>query len=341
MPTKPSAYVSIKKREKLTKEGSEKETFHLTLDLEQAKIDYAVGDCIAIYPQNDPQLVASILSHFSESPDTLVNEENTFEQFLLHHANLIRAPKALYQKLGVEKTDYLIALLPCSISAKEFCSHLSPILPRFYSIASSMHEVGKSADLTVTVNPNPDGFPIPFGTCSHFLCHRAPLDQPIIPIYHHTSSHFHLPKESYDKPIIMVGPGTGIAPFRGFMQERVARNGCSENWIFFGEQREAFDFYYKDEWQKYIEMNQLRFDTAFSRDGKEKIYVQDRMLENQEEIWKWLEKGAYFFVCGDAKKMARDVDLTLKQIIQNHTNIDPKDYIKKLKSEKRYLRDVY
>lgn len=332
-----TSLVSIKKRTRLTKEGSEKETFHLELDLSSTAISYSVGDCVAIYPHNDPALVQAILKQFPYDPKTMVTEEETFHDFLLKKANLIRAPRKLCERLGKPKVDYLISLLPCEMEPKEFCSLLAPMIPRFYSIASSMNQSDKTADLTVTINANPEGYPTPYGTCSHFLCHRAPLNRPIVSLYHHKSDGFYLPPESCDKPIIMIGPGTGVAPFRGFMQERT----YSQNWLFFGEQRKKLDFYYEQEWKRYEQEGKLRVTTAFSRDQKEKVYVQDRMLEHQKELFDWLQKGAYLFVCGDAKRMAKAVEQTLKQIIQNQSSEDPKSYIRDLKSQKRYLRDVY
>lgn len=330
-------FVPIVRRERLTKEGSDKETFHLELDLSGTNINYSVGDCVAIYPHNDPKLVETILSHFPEDRSSMVTESDTFHNFLKQKANLLRAPKKLRDKLGVEKVDYLTSLLPCPLSAKEFCSYLAPLLPRFYSIASSMKSVKNRIDLLITINENPADFPLPYGTCSHYLCHRAPINQPLVSLYHERSKNFYLSPESSDKPIIMIGPGTGIAPFRGFMQERT----CPKNWIFFGERRKAYDFYYEDEWQAYINQNKLRLTTAFSRDGDEKVYVQHKMLEHQKEIWEWLEQGAYIFVCGDAKKMAKDVEKALIQIITTHSDCEPKAYIKNLKRQNRYQRDVY
>ncbi len=337
------SFVSITKRQCLTGEESEKETFHLELDLSNCGINYAVGDCVAIYPKNDPHLVQQILDNFPDDPDTIVKEEITFRDFLLNEANLIRAPRKLMEAAG-KKGEYLTDLLPCPLSAKEFCSYLAPIIPRFYSIASSMSEVGKSAHLTVTINKNPPGFPNLFGTCSHYLCHRAPLNEPVIKLYHHPSRTFGLPQEAKEKPIIMVGPGTGIAPFRGFMQERQLQGASAKNWLFFGEQREKSDFYYKEDWDQFQQKGLLQLDTAFSRDSTQKIYVQHKMLEKGAELWKWLQEGAYLFVCGDASKMAKDVEAALQKIIETEGKMstdDAKGYLKTLKKEKRYLRDVY
>ena len=200
-----------------------------------------------------------------------------------------------------------------------------------------MKSVKKRVDLLITINETPPNFPLPYGTCSHYLCHRAPINQPMVSLYHEKSKNFFLTPESADKPIIMIGPGTGIAPFRGFMQER----SCPKNWIFFGERRQAYDFYYQEEWQTYIDQGKLRLTTAFSRDGDKKVYVQHKMLKYQKEIWQWLEQGAYIFVCGDAKVMAKDVDNALKQIISSNSSHDPKTYIKNLRLQKRYQRDVY
>ena len=331
--------VCIKERVRLN-ENSDKETFHIVLDLSNTDLTYSVGDCVAVYPHNDPDLIEAIMAHFGSNGEEQVVDRKgdtySFADFLTRKANLLRSPK----QLG--SGDHVWAALQSrdDLNPQSFSKLLAPLLPRFYSIASSMEAVGKEMHLTVTINENPSHFPTKFGTCSHYLCKRAPLLEPCISIYMQKAKSFYLSPESFQKPIIMIGPGTGIAPFRGFLQERM-KKGSSENWIFFGERREKQDYYYREEWQKAIEEGQLQLDTAFSRDGEEKAYVQHRMLEKSQELWQWLEKGAYFFVCGDAKRMAKEVDQTLQSIIEKEGRVDPKEYIKNLKKQKRYLRDVY
>lgn len=335
-------------RQRLTDEASEKQTFHLELDLTGTGIVYSVGDCLAVMPHNPPQLVATILDHFSPPSQTTIQtrtgEQLSAEIFLTTHANLLLPPRALTLRYG--EALYLSHLLPSiDMPFEEFCHHLAVLIPRFYSIASSMREVGERAHLTVTLNRNPNNHPLDYGTCSDFLCHRAPLHQPMIAIAHHPARKFGLLPQSDTRPIIMIGPGTGVAPFRGFMQERVRRGASAKNWLFFGEQTEKGHYYYRHEWEAYQTMGALHLDLAFSRDTPSKIYVQHRMLEKQAELWHWLhnEEG-YLFVCGDATRMAKAVDQTLHDIVRLAGGLTPEQaklYIKNLKSQGRYLRDVY
>jgi sulfite reductase (NADPH) flavoprotein alpha-component len=181
------------------------------------------------------------------------------------------------------------------------------------------------------------------GVTSTFLSDRARANEPVVPVFV-SHSHFGLP-EDHARDIIMVGPGTGIAPFRAFAQERVARSSPGRMWVFFGDQRRAFDYLYEEEWEAWRAAGKLaRLDLAFSRDQKNKIYVQDRMQENATELWAWLKNGAIFYVCGDAKRMAKDVDLALHDIIAIQGAMEhdqAAEYIKQMKKDKRYQRDVY
>ncbi|MCC5831646.1 MAG: hypothetical protein JJU12_01195 [Chlamydiales bacterium] len=316
----------IKERIRLNP-GSEKETYHIVLDLEGSGIEYSVGDCIGIYPQNDPHYVGALVDAFGEP---------ALHDFLLKAANLNRIPKKI---LGGH-SDLLALARTQKIEPDTLREKLLPLLPRFYSIASSSSRVKNEVHLTVALTKNSPECPTPFGVCSHYLCHRAPLQQPIIPIFHQPSRHFFLPDDSADAPIIMVGPGTGVAPFRGFMQERTH----ARNWLFFGERHEKTDFYYRSFWEELSTQNRLRIDCAFSRDQEEKVYVQHKMLEKSADLWKWINEGAYLFVCGDAARMAKDVDQALQRIVEiegNKTPDDAKSYIRNLKKEMRYQRDVY
>lgn len=324
--------------------GSEKKTYHLTLDLEGSDIDYRVGDCLCICPENDPAYVDQILAYFNVSgSEEIVDRANiphSFRDFLLKKANLVRIPK----KILNQYTSLTQALQHQSFDPQVFCASLSPLLPRYYSIASSMDVVGKEAHLVVALTENPPDFPIPFGTCSRYLCVEAPLGRPIVPLFLHRSRNFILPEESDEKPIIMIGPGTGVAPFRGFLQERLRRKANSRNWLFFGERNLATDFYYREEWNKLVEMGFLQLSYAFSRDQTDKVYVQHKMVESASTLWKWLQEGAYLFVCGDAERMAKDVDQTLISILQREGALsvpEAKTYIKVLKEAGRYQRDVY
>jgi sulfite reductase (NADPH) flavoprotein alpha-component len=178
---------------------------------------------------------------------------------------------------------------------------------------------------------------------SHFLCHQAAIESTPIPIYVQPSNHFTLPEDPAT-PIIMIGPGTGIAPFRAFLQERIASQAPGLNWLFFGERNQATDFYYADFWLELEKQGRLRLDLAFSRDQKEKIYVQHKLLEQKKSIWNWIEKGAMLYVCGDAEEMAKDVEWALKEIVQEEGKMieeDARKFLKTMRAEKRYLLDVY
>jgi sulfite reductase (NADPH) flavoprotein alpha-component len=218
-----------------------------------------------------------------------------------------------------------------------------PLLPRLYSIASAQEVVGNEAHLTVANLSYRTNHHIRRGVCTHYLCDLAPLGEKCVPVYHHPNRGFTLPDDP-QAALIMIGPGTGIAPYRGFLQARIAHGHPGRNWLFFGEWNRATDFFYEDEWRAMQNRIPLRIDTAFSRDQEYKIYVQHRMLEQGAELFAWLEEGAYLFVCGDANHMAKDVDGALHQIVEKHgdrTPDDAKAYLKELKAAKRYLRDVY
>ncbi len=316
----------IKERVRLNP-GSDKETYHIVLDLKGSGIEYSVGDCVGVHPENDPHYVKTIVQTLGD---------HSVHDFLLKEANLHRIPKKL---LG-EHPD-LLTLLKCqNVHPTHLREKLLPLLPRFYSIASSKNHVGDEVHLTVALAQNPSDAPVPFGTCSHYLCHRAPLMSNAIPIFVQPSRHFYLPPESNESPIIMIGPGTGVAPFRGFMQERTHH----KNWLFFGERHEKTDFYYRSFWESHVAQNRLKIDCAFSRDQPEKVYVQHKMLQKSKELWQWLQEGAYLFVCGDASRMAKDVDKALQTIVEIEGGMDStaaKAFLRQLKSEKRYQRDVY
>lgn len=334
------ACVSIKERYRLNHASSEKETYHIVLDLADHPLAYSVGDCVGIYPTNDPAEVAHLLKLLQASGQEIVTDRkgksSTLLSLLSERANLSKITQKLCATLGVAEKESLLALLQETGPAlpQLLADHLLPLMPRLYSIASSMKEVGAEIHLTIKVT----------GTCSDFLCHRAPLHEPLIPIYLHKAKDFTLPTESHAKPIIMIGPGTGIAPFRGFMQERLKTQAHPQNWLFFGERSHVTDFYYQDYWKTLEKQGMLRLETAFSRDQAEKVYVQHKMLQFSKELWNWLEKGAYLYVCGDASRMAKDVETTLLTIFEKEGGQSPemaKQTLKTLRKEKRYLRDVY
>lgn len=364
----------VTERYPLTKPGSLKNTYHVVLDLRGSGLTYKVGDSIAVYPVNDPSLVIRLLERLGatgeESITTKKGEALVFSEFLSSRANISRCSKRLLTLLAERHTNFakkadLETLLSSdqalikeyleqrelwdlleehnevAFTPQEITDLLGPLLPRFYSIASSMPVVGEEVHLTIALTHYVSNGHPRKGVCSHYLCDLVPPLVPLVPVYMQPSKDFTLPADG-TAPIIMVGPGTGVAPYRGFMQERVANKARGQNWLFFGECNRAYDFFYEEYWHHLVKDGHLRLDVAFSRDQAEKVYVQHRLLEHAAEIYQWLEKGAYLYVCGDADHMAKDVDQALNQIVTQHLGAEAaKPYIKTLREEGRYLRDVY
>jgi sulfite reductase (NADPH) flavoprotein alpha-component len=242
-----------------------------------------------------------------------------------------------------EFVDLLIEYPGAKFSPQAWVDQLRKLQPRLYSIASSPVLHPHEIHLTVAIVRYQTNNRARAGVATTYLADRAPLHAPAVPVFI-SHSHFGLPEDPA-RDIIMVGPGTGIAPFRAFTQERIAQNAPGRSWVFFGDQRRAFDYLYEEEWEGWRAAGKLaRLDLAFSRDQAHKIYVQDRMQENAAELWAWIKNGAIFYVCGDAKRMAKDVDLALHDIIARQGGLEPAqaaEYVKLMKKEKRYQRDVY
>lgn len=349
------------RQQKLNQTGSAKDTRHIEICLEGSGLTYRAGDALGIYPSNDPELVRLILDKTGLKTDMPVRSKDTSEKTLFDaltfdcQLNKInpRLLAGLFALEGMsakeppkEVTDGmdLLDVLPpgTHLNGQALVDLLPKLQPRLYSIASSPFQHPDNVHLTVGVVRFECAGRWRHGVCSSFLADRlSPPDT--LPVFIHPSS-FKLPEQT-DQSIIMVGPGTGIAPFRGFLQERKAAGGSGKNWLFFGDQKAATDFLYQDELKAFQSEGVLhRFHTAFSRDQAQKIYVQDRMQEQASELWKWLEDGASFYVCGDAKRMAKDVDKTLHQIVSEQggmTQDQAKAYVENMKKEKRYQRDVY
>lgn len=313
----------LKTNHKLSLAGSEKETRHFEIQLDSS-ITYEAGDALGVIPQNNPALVKKILSRFGLDAATEVDA-----------GTKMPLAKALTEVYDLKK-------LPDEArSPQEFIQSLKKIQPRLYSISSSPKAHPNEVHLTVSVVRYELNGEAHEGLCSTFLADR--VGETSLPVYVHHNSAFRLPAD-LTKPVIMVGPGTGIAPFRAFLEERRASGATGQNVLFFGEQRSASDFYYRDELEAMVKDNFLTLYTAFSRDQKEKIYVQQRMVENSQAIFSLLEQGAYFYVCGDAARMAKDVDLALHKIVESaagKTIDEAKEYVQRLRTGKRYLRDVY
>jgi sulfite reductase (NADPH) flavoprotein alpha-component len=351
--------------------GAEKETRQFVFDLAGTGFTYEAGDALGVWPRNDPGLVAdmlatlgldeatqvsvpghgimplgtALLSHYEigkTTPDMLrFVAERSGSTFLIDLMLEERKSQRADWLWGRQFIDLLHGF-PIRIGAAELLSALKPMQPRLYSISSSPAVHPTEVHLTVsTVRYRADGA-LRGGVCSTFLADRA--DRADVPIFLQKSAHFRPPKDS-SRPMIMVGPGTGVAPFRAFLQERQASGAAGKNWLFFGEQRAQTDFYYRDELETMQRKGSLhRLDTAFSRDQAEKIYVQHRMIEHGAQLWRWLEEGAHFYVCGDATRMAKDVDAALKHVastIGGLTAEKAAEYVAAMSRERRYVRDVY
>ena len=229
------------------------------------------------------------------------------------------------------------------LEVTEFVSSLSKLQPRLYSIASSLKRYPEQAHLLVTNVGFVSHGRARKGVCTSFLSERLD-DGTQVPSFIHSAKHFRLPDDPA-APIIMIGVGTGLAPYRGYLQEREAVGATGRNWLFFGEQRRAANFYHEDEFGTWEDRGLLnRFETAFSRDQSEKIYVQHRLRQEGREVWSWLKDGAYLYVCGDAERMAPDVDVAIHAVVEEHGGMSKaaaSEYVANLRSEKRYRRDVY
>ncbi|MCK0145345.1 assimilatory sulfite reductase (NADPH) flavoprotein subunit [Arenibacter sp. F26102] len=353
----------------LNGKGSSKETIHLELDLEGSGIKYEPGDALGVYGANSPKLVQSVLesTNLSGKEEVETHEGNkTLYDALTYNYELTPLSKATlsgYAELtghdGLKKIlgdkialqeylsgrDFLdlINEVPYELSSKELISVLRKNTARMYSIASAQEVVEDEVHLLVSVvrynafGRNKDGH------CSSTLADRLEIGDKV-KIFVDKNTRFKLPKNP-EAPIIMVGPGTGVAPFRAFMQQREVLERKGPSWLFFGDRNFTTDFLYQTEWQQYMKEGVLtKADVAFSRDQEEKHYVQHRMLENGKELFEWLEKGAHFYVCGDAQKMAKDVDIALKQIIHQQGGITiekAEEYVKNLQIANRYQADIY
>ncbi len=364
----------------LNKPGSAKETRHFVVSLAGSGLHYKAGDSLGVFPTNPPETVAEVLERLGAKGDEPVSPAMlklpapiTLREALTARLTLASPTRKIVETMAAkaasdaekakltgllvpeskevltaflderEYADLLAEFPSAKLTPQEFVDHLRKLMPRLYSIASSPKVSPSDIHLTVAVVRYTTNNRERVGVCSTFLADRALIGSTPTPVF---VSHSHFgPPEDGAKDCIMIGPGTGIAPFRAFLQDRVASGATGRNWIFFGDQKRATDFLYEEEWAQYLEQGHLtRLDTAFSRDQILKIYVQDRMRENAAELWQWLQGGAYFFVCGDAKRMAKDVDQALHDIIADQGKMTPAaavDYVKQLKKDKRYQRDVY
>jgi sulfite reductase (NADPH) flavoprotein alpha-component len=358
--------------------GSAKETRHLVVSIAGSGLHYKAGDSLGVFPTNRPQEVESILKEMGASgEEPVVLPKSTapipFREALFSRLALAGPTRRMVETLAARASDQgekakldgllapeskellarwlderefvdLLAEFPSArLQPQELVNHMRKLMPRLYSIASSPRVHPVEVHLTVAIVRFLTNGRDRVGVCTTYLADRVAVGSTPTPVF---VSHSHFgPPEDGSKDAIMVGPGTGIAPFRAFLQDRVATGAKGRNWVFFGDQKRATDFLYEDDWNRWQGDGSLtRFHTAFSRDQLNKIYVQDRMRENAAELWQWIQAGAYFYVCGDAKRMAKDVDVALHDVIAGQGGMTPTqaiEYVKLMKKEKRYQRDVY
>ncbi|MGA9872180.1 MAG: bifunctional nitrate reductase/sulfite reductase flavoprotein subunit alpha [Rhodococcus sp. (in: high G+C Gram-positive bacteria)] len=362
---------SLVRNTPLSAPGSTKDVRQFGFHLPEETLSYEAGDALGVWPRNSEALVDEWLTATKLNGETVVELSGygsmPFRSALRDRLEIAKVSPDLLSFVHTRTRDTDLELMlmpenkdaladwmwgrqsidvlahaPVRASVDEWLTLLKPLQPRLYSISSSPKENPNEVQLTVsTVRYNVHGVPRR-GVCSTYLADHADGEE--VPIFVRKSAHFKPPEES-TAPMIMVGPGTGVAPFRAFLHERRALGHTGLNWLFFGEQHAATDFYYRDELTSMLDDGSLtRLDLAFSRDQSTKVYVQDRMAEHGAQLWRWLQEGAYFYVCGDASRMAKDVDDALEGVIAKHGRLAPasaRAYVKALAAEKRYVRDVY
>ncbi len=359
--------------QKLTGRDSAKDVRHIEIDLGESGLTYQVGDALGVWFDNDSKLVDELIAQLHFTGDEKVSvkiagetQEVTVKEALIKHLEITQTAPAFIEFWAQQVNDAaltdiasdkntarefagqhqiidVVNIGTADVAPQTFVDALRKITPRLYSIASAQSEVEEEVHLTVGVVTYEANGKVRTGGASGFLSHRLSEGQDVRVFVEHNDN-FRLP-QSDDTPVIMIGPGTGVAPFRAFMQERDARDASGDNWMFFGDQTFTQDFLYQVEWQNYLKSGLLtRMDVAFSRDQAEKVYVQDRLKEHASDVFAWLERGAHLYICGDANRMAKDVHDTLVEIIQQHGNLSAdaaEDYLKSLRSNKRYQKDVY
>ncbi|MES2199283.1 MAG: sulfite reductase [Chlamydiota bacterium] len=368
----------IKEKIVLTGPDSLKETYHICLDIGNTQLEFRPGDSLAIFPKNDPGFVTQVLSFLGCDPEKkLIDPRSALEMsafsFFSSKINLSKITSSLLRHLvelpiNPQKKTYFSYLLQPENkpfltdfiaqndlmevlshieeplpSIDPLLEHLAPLLPRFYSISSSLKTHSDEVHLLVALASYSYKEETRYGVASHFLCNLATPGETEVSLYVQPSKHFKLPDDPKTN-IIMIGPGTGVAPYRAFLQERIAEEATGKNWLFYGGRYQASDFLYGNLWTTWQQEGKLRLSTAFSRDQEQKEYVQHALLANSKEIFQWVEEGAYFYVCGDAQNMAKDVEAALIALIKQEGSFsdeETKAYFKALRSSKRYLTDVY
>jgi sulfite reductase (NADPH) flavoprotein alpha-component len=370
MPSKDNPYASELLVNRLMTEGSDKETRHFELSLKDSGLNYLPGDSLGVVPTNCEQVVTELLNAVGltgEESITLGEDTMILKDALMHRLactvlskiqikkfNEIAQSDLLADLLKIENKDDLVDYMwgrelidlfieypQSGLNAQDFIGLLRPMPPRLYSIASSLSAHPEEVHLTVAVVRYEGNGKERKGVCSSYLAERVGER---VPCYLHPNKNFKLPEDP-SIPIIMVGPGTGIAPFRAFVEERRVIGATGKNWLFFGDRSQKTDYLYENEWESYQNDGILNdLDLAWSRDQEKKVYVQHKMLEKKAQLWSWLQDGAIFYVCGDASRMAKDVDQALRTIAQEEGVMSEEDaaaWVKNLLKERRYLKDVY
>ncbi|EKN3361152.1 NADPH-dependent assimilatory sulfite reductase flavoprotein subunit [Yersinia ruckeri] len=355
--------------QKITGRYSEKDVRHIEIDLADSGLRYQPGDALGVWYENDPVLVDELLGLLwlkGDEPVTVDGKTLLLAQALCRHFELTQNTAIIVDKYAaLSRDEKLIALLadktelqyyahntpivdmvrqaPADLNADQLITLLRPLAPRLYSIASSQAENETEVHITVgIVRYDIDGRPRS-GGASGFLADRLDIDGDVRVFIEHNDN-FRLPA-SPETPVIMIGPGTGIAPFRAFMQQRDAEGATGENWLFFGNPHFTDDFLYQVEWQRYVKEGLLtHIDMAWSQDQPQKIYVQDKLREKGAEVWRWIQQGAHIYVCGDANRMAKDVEKALLDVVAEHGGMDAEqadEFLSELRFARRYQRDVY
>ncbi|NUW65917.1 NADPH-dependent assimilatory sulfite reductase flavoprotein subunit [Cronobacter sakazakii] len=355
--------------QKITGRHSEKDVRHIEIDLGDAGLRYQPGDALGVWYQNDPALVQELLELLwlkGDEPVTVGEKTLPLSEALQWHFELtvntaaivenyatLTRSEALLPLVGdkAKLQDYaartpivdMVRFAPAQLEADQLLGLLRPLTPRLYSIASSQAEVENEVHITVGVVRFDIEGRARAGGASSYLADRLEEDSEVRVFIEHNDN-FRLPATP-ETPVIMIGPGTGIAPFRAFMQQREADGATGKNWLFFGNPHFTEDFLYQVEWQRYVKEGLLtRIDLAWSRDQDHKIYVQDKIREQGAELWRWIQEGAHLYVCGDANRMAKDVEQALLEVIAAYGGMDAEaadEYLSELRVERRYQRDVY
>lgn len=350
-------YAKVLEKINLNMTGSNKETYHLELSIEESGIQFEVGDCVGILPKNEDVLVRKLLGILQVGENDIVqykNESLKIIDVLTHQLDLNTLSNVILEKLNIPAEKYnknwrkgrnivdLLLAEKIEIEAQQLVNTLRKLPARLYSIASSYDANPDELHITVGLVHYELDEEKRFGVTTGMIANAIEIGDEL-PIFIQKNDEFRLPSD--DEKIIMIGAGTGIAPYRAFIEQREETEAKGESWLFFGEQHFVTDFLYQVEWQRHLrEGNLSKLSLAFSRDQQEKVYVQHRIEENAEEFFQWLQSGAFIYICGDEKQMAKDVEQTIKNIIATEGGFDENEvemYMTDLKNSKRFLRDVY